>query len=175
MIYLVRHGETDFNKFSVSQGQLQTSLNAKGIEQAKELAEKLKDYKFDMVISSRLIRAIQTAEHVLKYHPENELLLDERIMEASRGSLEGKKNPQEVYDEFFKDPHKFGGETNEDVINRLTSFLKDLEKHIGKRILIVTHGGVFMGFNFIFQGKDLQNDKYERYETKNCAVKEYEF
>ena len=44
MIYYVRHGETDFNLFNVSQGQLNTSLNKTGLKQAQETAEKLKDY-----------------------------------------------------------------------------------------------------------------------------------
>ena len=75
MIYFVRHGETDFNLFSVSQGQLDTSLNKTGLKQAEQLAEKLRGFKFDVVFSSSLTSCTQTAEIILKYH-SNDLITD---------------------------------------------------------------------------------------------------
>jgi len=174
MIYFVRHGETDFNKFSVSQGQLDTSLNKTGLIQAKKLAEELKDTKFDVVISSPLTRAVQTAEEILKYH-DNELLYDPRIMEVSKGTLQGTKNPQHVYDQFFKDPHKFNGETEEDVFNRVSSFLKDLQKYKNKNILLVSHGGVLKYLMFCLENKDIKKDKLTILDIDNCKVAKLQF
>ena len=133
MIYFVRHGETDFNKYDISQGQLETSLNKLGLEQAEETAKKLKNYKIDMIFYSPLTRAKQTVEFITRYHnlPVN---FDKRLMEVNKGVLQGQKNPQEVYDKFFADPHKFGGETEEEVVSRTYSFLKDIEKYKGKNI-----------------------------------------
>ena len=56
-IYLVRHGETDHNRFGIIQGQLNTKLSDLGIEQAKQVAIKLQSVKFDHVFSSDLDRA----------------------------------------------------------------------------------------------------------------------
>ena len=115
MIYFVRHGETDFNLFSVTQGQLDTSLNKTGLKQAAKVAKDLKDCHFDIIISSPLTRTVQTAEAIMAYHPNNQLILDKRIMEVSKGILEGTKNTKDIYDDFFKDPHKYDGESEEDV------------------------------------------------------------
>ena len=180
MIYYVRHGETDFNLFNVSQGQLNTSLNKTGLQQAKEVAEKLKDYSFDYAVSSPLNRATQTAEYILAYH-NLELHTDDRLKEVAKGDLEGTKNPQWKYDEFFKDPHKFNGETDLDVYNRVSSFLKDLEKYKGKNILIVGHGEVLKYLRNILSKneedkKRLVLTRTENYKVmKNGDVEEIEF
>ena len=68
MIYFVRHGETDFNLFNISQGQLDTSLNETGIKQAKTIAKKLKDKNFDVIFCSSLKRARQTLYEIKQYH-----------------------------------------------------------------------------------------------------------
>ena len=174
MIYFVRHGETDFNKFDISQGQLETSLNKLGLEQAEEIAKKLKDYKIDVIYCSTLTRAKQTVEFIVKYHalPVN---FDDRLKEVNKGVLQGQKNPQELYDNFFADPHKFGGETEEDVVNRTYSFLKDIEKHKGKNILVVGHGGIHKYFDFCLKGKDIKKDKLILTRMKNCEIFEFEF
>ena len=176
MIYYVRHGETDFNLFNVSQGQLNTSLNKTGLKQAQETAEKLKDYKFDVAFSSPLNRATQTAEFILKYH-NLELICDDRLLEVNKGDLQGTKNPQWKYDEFFEDPHKFNGETDEDVYERVSSFLEDLKKFKGKNILIVGHGEVLKYFRFCLQNKrEKVLKRTENYKVvKNGQVEELEF
>jgi len=174
MIYFARHGETDFNLFGVSQGQLDTSLNRTGLRQAEQLAEKLKYYKFDAVYSSSLTRAVQTAEAILKYH-DNELNLDPRLMEVSKGILQGTKNSQETYDDFFADPHKYKGETEEDVFTRITAFLEDIKEYKGKNVLVVGHGGILKYLKFCLAGKDIKKDKLTIVDMENCQVAELEF
>ena len=114
MIYFVRHGETDFNLFNISQGQLDTSLNALGLKQAKQLAKKLKNKNFDAFYSSPLIRAKQTAEEINGFL-KMKINYDARLMEVGKGILQGNRNSQKKYNKFFKNPHKYGGETEEDV------------------------------------------------------------
>lgn len=180
MINFVRHGQTDFNKFSVSQGQLDTSLNYTGLKEAQIVAEKLKDYKFDIIFCSPLTRAKQTLEYILKYH-NNEPIYDDRLKECSRGTLQGSKHSQEVYDEFFKDPHKFGAETKDDVCERAKSFLNDLQKYKGKNILIVGHGEFLRHFMHVFNGGYERGEPFpvfgqENYMViKNCDVVSIEF
>lgn len=60
-IILVRHGRTDWNSERITQGHLDTFLNKEGLDQAIAVAEKLKDEKIDVIISSDLKRAFQTA------------------------------------------------------------------------------------------------------------------
>ena len=61
-VYLIRHGETDWNSVRKLQGQTDIRLNDYGIELAKLTAEGLKDVDFDLIYSSPLIRAVETAE-----------------------------------------------------------------------------------------------------------------
>lgn len=65
-IYLVRHGETDLNRIGVFQGTIDSKLNVTGWQQAKQAAERLSDVKIDMVFSSPLTRALQTAEVIIE-------------------------------------------------------------------------------------------------------------
>jgi len=174
MIYFVRHGETDFNLYNISQGQLDTSLNKTGLIQAEIVAQKLKDYNFDYIFCSTSIRASQTAEFINKFH-NKEIMYDARLKEVSKGSLEGNRNPQELYDKFFKNPHAYGGETEEDVYNRVHSFLKDISKYKGKNILVVGHGGIHKYLVFCLKNKDIKKDKLEITNIKNCEVVEFEF
>lgn len=64
-IYLVRHGQTDFNKDRKLQGWSESPLNENGINLAKQTAEGLKDISFDYAFSSPLIRAYTTAEIII--------------------------------------------------------------------------------------------------------------
>lgn len=169
MIYFVRHGETDFNKFQVSQGQLDTSLNYQGLKEAQAVAEKLKDYKFDIIFCSPLIRAKQTLEYILKYHKLTPIF-DDRLKEVSRGILQGSKHSQEVYDEFFKDPHKFGAETQEDVCVRAKSFLDYLQQYKGKDILVVGHGEFWRHFLYVFSGDYEKGKPFPIYGQENYFV-----
>ena len=87
-LYILRHGETDYNNQGRFQGQNDISLNERGKKQAEETKIKLKDIKFDKVFVSPLKRAIETAKIVV---PDYNLEVDNRIIERSFGKLEGKK------------------------------------------------------------------------------------
>ena len=65
---LVRHGLTDYNAQRKLQGSSDIPLNAEGESQAESASEKLKDYDFDAIVSSPLIRAYRTAEIINEYH-----------------------------------------------------------------------------------------------------------
>ena len=65
-VIFIRHGETEWNLQNRTQGHLNSPLTERGITQAREAAEKLKDYKFDIVVSSHLGRAYETAKIISK-------------------------------------------------------------------------------------------------------------
>ena len=69
-LYLVRHGETVDNAAQIMQGQTPGKLNAKGIEQAEEVAGKMVNEHIDVFVSSDLYRSIQTCEIIARPHIE---------------------------------------------------------------------------------------------------------
>ena len=88
MIYVVRHGQTDWNLQGRCQGWHDIELNQTGIEQAEKLAKLLADVKFDVCFSSPLKRAVKTAQTIY----DGNIILDQRIIERGNGELEGRQN-----------------------------------------------------------------------------------
>lgn len=146
-LYLVRHGETDWNKEGRYYGHSNVSLSEKGLLQAKELGAFMKQISFDKVISSPLCRAVDTARELT----DHSLCTDSRLMEQNFGLFEG-KTYKELLEEFPKELQAWNenhesyclpeGESFLQVRERVDSFLDDLRKEKGK-ILIVAHKGTF--------------------------------
>lgn len=86
MIYVVRRGETNYNVEGRYGWRIDIPLNENGIMQARKLKEIFKDIKFDVVITSPLVRAIETANKIT----DIDMITDERIIERSNGELESK-------------------------------------------------------------------------------------
>ncbi|MGG6266183.1 histidine phosphatase family protein [Leptolyngbya sp. AN03gr2] len=89
-LLLVRHGETDWNRQGRFQGQIDVPLNDNGRVQAGQAAEFLKSVQIDSAVSSSMVRPKETAEIILKYHPEIDLKLRDDLREISHGLWEGK-------------------------------------------------------------------------------------
>ena len=87
-IYLVRHGETDWNQAGRLQGQTDIDLDAQGFAQAAEAAERLKEVPFEIAFCSPLIRARHTAETIVGERKIT-LTTDERLRELNFGPWEG--------------------------------------------------------------------------------------
>ena len=133
MIYIVRHGQTDWNLEGRYAGRIDITLNDEGIEQANIIKEELKNIKFDKVFSSPLIRAYQTAQIIC----DNQIIKDDRIIERCNGDLEGKLKTEITYNVDFNDPNekKHNIESNLDFRARIKSFLMKLQRFIrGKYI-----------------------------------------
>lgn len=181
-IYLMRHGETDYNKNKMIQGQCDIELNEYGRELARITAEGLKEVPFDVVYTSPLIRAKETAQIVIG--DRKVVWIEEpRIQEICFGEYEGKhcgrKNfdvPDKTFLNFFFDTANYrtppGGESFADIIKRTGEFLTELihkEEYADKTILISTHGCALKAI--------LANIKHPSIENfwgdgvhKNCAV-----
>lgn len=170
MIYLVRHGQTDWNLEGKYQGQTDIELNQAGIKQAEKLMDELKDISFDVVFSSPLKRAYKTATII--HH--GVVVADERLMERCNGELEGKKKNNEVVD--FTDPNetRFGIESLTLFRKRISEFWDEiLKKYCGKNILVVTHAGVGIYTQCYFKGEP-ENSDYSQYIIKNGNVLQFE-
>lgn len=170
MIYIVRHGQTDYNLEGRYAGRIDVELNEKGIEQANIIKEALKNIHFDMVFSSPLKRALTTASIITN----NEIIVDNRIIERSNGKLEGKLKTEINDDIDFNDPNltKYNIENINDFRNRIYNFFDEITKYKDKNILVVTHAGVGIYARCYFEGEPINND-YSKYKIKNCEVIKY--
>lgn len=153
ILYLVRHGETEWNKKGIIQGKSDIPLNSNGIKQAGNLAEKLKNLKFDKIYSSDLQRAGKTAE-IIAANRDITIITDRAIRERDFGRFEGGhfsflENAQihSIHKDRFSKLKALGVETDESIQNRFISFLSKISKeNYGKNVLIVSHGGIIRWF-----------------------------
>lgn len=150
--YIVRHGETDWNKKRIIQGQADIPLNATGEEQARDAAKNFKHAKFDLAFSSDLLRAKRTTEIIALEHKlavETTKVLRERhfgeLQEKPSANLYAHfKLMQKMNDEERKH-HVFapGVESDATVISRIITFLRETAvAYPSKTILVGTHGGI---------------------------------
>ncbi len=156
-MFIVRHGETDFNVQKKMQGRLDIPLNATGHQQAKKLATRFADLYLDAIYSSDLIRARETAATVAKMK-KLEIKLSELLRERNFGEAEGRSLVED--EELKKLLDAFGtlspdtqwhsrlvsdSETNAEIVGRTFTYIRALAlQHLGQHVLIVTHGGVMM-------------------------------
>ena len=150
-LVVVRHGQTVANRTGVLQGQLDTPLDDCGIMQAQAIAERLKDTRFDAAYSSDLMRTMFTAQTIAAHHRNLQIMPAPALREWHLGVLQGMSYDDlriqypEILDGFKRDaviPEIPGGESQSEFQQRISDFM-DLtaEKHPGKRILLVSHGG----------------------------------
>ncbi|MBQ8198496.1 MAG: histidine phosphatase family protein [Lachnospiraceae bacterium] len=179
-LYIIRHGETEWNKVKRLQGQTDIPLAEEGIRLARETGVGMKDIPIDLVISSPLTRAFQTAQ-LLTEGRDIPILTDERIIEISFGAWEGEcildseVLPPDFRRLFYEDPlHCIcppGGETFSDVCKRTGAFYQSLlnnPDYAEKNILISTHGAASRCL--LTQFYEDKNDIWRGGVPKNCAV-----
>lgn len=170
-VYLVRHGQVPHNamgKYSTEDEDL-TEL---GIQQAKELKDKIKNLHFDIVISSPLLRATHT-EYILTNY-DNNIITDERLRERSCGTLSGQPlevtNREEYWN--YNNNVQYGIVENiQEFFKRVYDFLDELKTKDYKCVLIVAHSGVSKAFSGYFEG--IQDGMFLNRGLKNCEIKEY--
>lgn len=139
-ICLIRHGETDWNAWGKLQGQTDVPLNEKGKQQAKDCGCFLKDYDWEMVISSPLSRAKETAE-IMNQTLKLPLIVMPEFAERSFGDAEGLT--VEERERAFPTKEYPNQEKNEDLQERLMQGLDHINQaYKNKKILLVTHGAV---------------------------------
>lgn len=147
-VYIIRHGETDWNARHLFQGQVNTSLNEKGEEQARLARERVQKLglSFDAVYSSPIDRAARTVEIVTGLS-RSQFHLDPRLMEMNFGPLDetpfDKESP--AVGHLFDKPSAYvpprGAESFEELEARLASFMEELrDTRPGKSILVGCHG-----------------------------------
>ncbi|HET6872637.1 MAG TPA: histidine phosphatase family protein [Sporolactobacillaceae bacterium] len=161
-LYLTRHGETIWNKEERLQGRANSPLTERGICQAEELANRLRDQPLDLIISSPSERTLQTAQIINSQH-QLAIVQDEHFMEIDVAEWEGKKkaelDPEQAF-LFWKQPHLYKSELGEDfydVRERVLPRIKSiLQEHPHKDILLVTHAVVLKTILSYFDDRPLE-------------------
>jgi len=139
---LVRHGETEWNASGRLQGSTDVPLSALGISQARAAAAVLASDTWDVVISSPLQRAYETAVQIVDPLgiATSDIIIDPQLAERSYGAAEGLTIAER--DSRFPDGIWPESETRELLDIRVGGALHAIaEAHAGKRIVIVSHGG----------------------------------
>lgn len=174
-VYIVRHGQTVGNAKSLHQDS-QDPLTQKGHLQADELAERLRNIDIDAIICSPFIRTKETLEHIQKYKTDIPVEFDDRIVESKRPTeIEGMstKDPKALQirlsiQENAHDPEWYHSDEEKvlDVLNRVSSFVKDLEQRDEENILIITHGEILRTlFLLFYKGNDATVDDWEDFRN----------
>jgi 2,3-bisphosphoglycerate-dependent phosphoglycerate mutase len=144
-IGLIRHGITEWNSLGKAQGVSDIPLNEIGRKQATNLVDRLSiEEQWDMIITSDLSRAFETAEIIGSKLGLPISHIDERVREINCGEIEGTTEEQRVkqWGSEWRNL-ELGMEPFEDVSNRGIDFLKDIVCiYKGKRILVVSHGAL---------------------------------
>ena len=166
-LYIVRHGETEWNVIKRFQGQLNTPLTEKGMEKLRETGKKLENVLFDEVYTSELGRTVASAEIILNEnngYKNNKLELQKlaELNEVYFGVWQGLtyeevflKYPEEANNYFYNvKNYKAENVEAENLKDALERFLKGINKildsHESGNILVVTHGTVFeMFMNYV--------------------------
>lgn len=176
-LWLIRHGETDWNAQGRIQGAADVPLNARGLRQAALLGERLAGQAFDAVYASDLARARATAETAL---PGADVRLDPRLRELAYGVLEG-KTWSDMSDEeaaiaahWHEDPYARrvpGGESYADLTERVEAFRAALPAR--GRIAAFSHGGTIRSALYAVVGRP--NGAAWRVAIGNTAITRLRF
>ncbi|MED1738317.1 histidine phosphatase family protein [Bacillus swezeyi] len=137
-ICLIRHGETDWNALGKLQGRTDIPLNETGKRQAKETGEFLKDADWDVIITSPLKRARETAEFINQYLGL-EIVEMEDFIERNYGDAEGMPFAERM--KLYPDKNYPNQESKEALAERLmTGIQKVSDKYPDQKVLVVAHG-----------------------------------
>ena len=179
MLYIMRHGRTDWNEMHRMQGQTDIPLNDCGRDMAENARDLYKDIHFDICFCSPLTRARETAEIFLKDR-DIPIIYDDRLIEMCFGIYEGTANCFEIPDcpikVMFLEPEKYttpaeGAESFDELFARTGDFLEKTAKPLlneGKDILIIGHGA--MNSSIVCQVKNLPIKDFWSQGIENCKL-----
>ena len=176
-LFAVRHGETEWNLIGKQQGHLDSPLTDSGIKQAHALAGGLFGKGIEVLYSSDLGRAVQTAE-IIGAKLGLRVNVDHRLRERHLGSMQG-MTKTEFRDHFPKEFAAFdsgdpeyvlpGGESARQLFDRCIACCIELAaRHPGGKILLVAHGGVLNSLFYYTLGIPLTDPR--RFSLFNAAV-----
>jgi len=155
---LLRHGQTDWNINFLLQGVTDIPMNETGVEQVKLAAKALHASDWDIVLTSPLTRAKQTAEIIATHVGFGEIIEQELLIERSFGEAEGLSHEQwrAKYANLDEIP---GGESRTQLAARSQQLLDRVATNFaGKRVLAISHGALIRGLIAIASNNELPRD-----------------
>ena len=168
IIYLTRHGQTLWNIEKRLQGRGNSPLTEDGIERAKELRDRIKGMNIDVIYSSPIERALNTA-NIIKGDKNIEVITDDGLMEMCFGDYEGRRT-----DEVMKENPSWdiglimkgntilsapNGENLAEVRDRVSKTMdRIIEENRGKTILIVAHGITLKALMYYFKDDEVNDE-----------------
>jgi probable phosphoglycerate mutase len=179
MLYIMRHGKTDWNAKQKLQGRTDIPLNEDGKQMAENARAEYFRVHFDLCYCSPLSRARETAEILLRGR-NIPIIPDERLLEMSFGVYEGIENSFQIPDcpinVLFYEPENYkipveGAESLEALYARTGAFLKEVvEPQLakGKDILIVGHGA--MNASIVCQVKEMPIEEFWDVSLAQCKL-----
>ena len=159
-LYITRHGQTQWNTEGRLQGWMNSPLTPKGLERAERLRDAIRDIDFDIIYSSDQYRAVKTAE-IIKDGKDVEIRQIMELREIGFGLWEGQrlvdinKKYFEEFNNYMTNPMKYkscGGETIEELFDRVERGLKVIVESGGENVLIVAHGVTIKALVTILKG-----------------------
>jgi len=155
---LLRHGQTDWNINFLLQGVTDIPMNQTGIEQVELAAKAIRAEDWDVVLTSPLSRARQTAEIIASQHGYTEIIEQELLIERSFGEAEGLSHEQwrAKYSNLDVIP---GGESRTQLAERSRLLLETISQELaGKRVLAISHGALIRTLIAIASNNELPRD-----------------
>ena len=172
-IYVARHGQTEWNEKNKVCGITDIALTEKGIAQANEFADQVKDKDIEIIISSPMKRAVATSR-IVSDKCRIPMMTDDRLVEQNYGIYEGADRGDK---HFLANKRNFAyrypnGESMMQVAVRVYTFLDEIKRQYdGKNVLIVSHGGVCRIIKTYFS--DMTNEDFFNYTLQNCELEQY--
>jgi len=151
-LLLIRHAESEGNTKNIMQGRTDFSLSREGICQAEYLAKRLEDHNIDIIYTSSLKRALDTAKIIGRYHPGIPIITKEELTEIHIGVFTGlpwseaKKKYPNLTEECTRTRNLDcvpGAETSEEISKRVKLCVDFILSHKNtvKRMIVISHGG----------------------------------
>ncbi len=176
ILYVVRHGQTEWNLENRCQGISDIPLTQKGIDEAYKLQELVKSLNIDVVISSPLSRARETAKILI----DNKLPVntDDRLTERDWGMNEGMKIDEiDTIDcwDVILNTNVRNIERIQDFMKRISEFLEDIKvRYPDSNVLVVAHSAVLRVIHYLL-GTIPEDGDLTKIEIPNLRIIEYEY
>ena len=178
-IYLVRHGETEWNRTHRFQGRNNQPLNQKGKEQAHALAVALKDVPLTAIYSSTLVRAMETAGFIKTFHPSLPIIEEKGLVEMELGDFDGMeaKTWAAQYPDFLKRWQEApasvrmpGGENLQEVQYRALDAIEriTLKSPPGTTLLLSSHN--FVNLTILCHALEIPLDEFREVRQGTAAL-----
>lgn len=181
--YIIRHGQTDYNKNRIVQGSgIDSHLNEKGMRQAQLFYEHYRHMGFDFVVSSALRRSYQTilpfVENENIPHTSTELIneISWGVHEGQKGTLEMKQNYEWMVSEWARgnfDARLEQAESARELADRVQQFIDYMIQLPYKKVLICTHGRTLRCLMCLMKRQHLREMEFYDHHNTGLFLAEY--